>query len=65
MKKLLIDVMLMGGGKFYCQLTYKYNPLFKLDLKDVERFAYEKCPSLKNRKDVVLVMGENNKKVFT
>jgi len=39
--------------------------LFKLDLKDVERFTYEKCPSLKNRKDVVLVMGENNKKVFT
>ena len=54
----------MGGGKFYCQLTYKYNPLFKLDLEDVERFTYEKCPSLKNRKDVVLVIDENNKKVF-
>ena len=64
MKKLIIDVMIMGGVKFYCQLTYSYNPLFKIDITDVERFVLEKRPSLKNRKDVVLVMDKNNKRVF-
>ena len=63
MKKLIIDVMIMGGGKFYCQLTYSYNPLFKIDIDDVARFALEKCPSLRHRNDVVLVMDENNRKV--
>lgn len=64
MKKMIIDVMLMGGGKFYCQLTYVYNPLFKLNLEDVVKFAYEKCPSLKYKKDVVLIMDKNNKRVI-
>lgn len=54
----------VGGGKFYCQLEYRYNPLFKLDLSDVVKFAYEQCPSLKNKKGVVLVMDKNNKRVI-
>ena len=33
MKKLYIDVMILGGAKFYCSLIYQYNPLFKLDLE--------------------------------
>lgn len=54
----------MGGVKFYCQLTYDYNPLFKLDMEEVVKFAYEKCLSLKNKKGVVLVMDKNNKRVI-
>ena len=64
MKKLVIDVMVMGGVKFYRQLTYSYNPLFKIDLKDVEQFVYEKCPTLKCRKDVVLIMDNQSQKIF-
>ena len=61
MEKIIIDVMIMGGVKFYSQLTYSYNPLFKIDIADVARFVLEKRPSLKHRKDVVLVMDKNNK----
>ena len=64
MKEIVIDVMVMGGGKFYRQLKYSYNPLFKIDLADVERFILEKCPTLKYQKDVVLVMDENNRRVL-
>lgn len=56
MKKLYIDVMVQGGRKFYCSLIYTYNPLFKLDLDDVARFVNEKRPTLKNQKDVVLMI---------
>lgn len=61
MEKMIIDVMIMGGVKFYCQLIYSYNPLFKIDIADVARFVLEKRPSLRHRKDVVLVMDKNNK----
>ena len=58
MKKLSIDVMLMGGAKFYCTLKYEYNPLFKIDLEDVIRFVFERLPSLKDRDDVQLVIDK-------
>ena len=58
MKKLYIDVMILGGAKFYCSLIYTYNPLFKLDLDDVSRFVLEKRPSVKYQKDVVLMIDE-------
>lgn len=64
MEKIIIDVMTMGGGKFYCQLIYSYNPLFKIDLADVKRFALKKCPTLKYQKGVVLVIDKNNKRVI-
>ena len=54
MKKLYIDVMVMNGAKFYCTLVYTYNPLFKADQDDVEKYVMEKRPTLKHRKDVVL-----------
>ena len=63
MKEVIIDVMLMGGVKFYCQLTYHYNPLFKVDPEELMRYAVEKLPSLKDKKDVVLVWDKNNKRV--
>ena len=56
MKKLKIDVMCDGGDTFVKTLEYEYNPLFKLDLKDVESFVLKKLPTLKYYKDVVLVM---------
>ena len=56
MKKLKIDVMILGGAKFYCTLVYTFNPLFRLDLNDVARFVNEKRPTLKYRKDVVLML---------
>ena len=59
MTKLNIDVMTQGGEKFYCSLVYMFNPLFKLNIDDVIRFVYSKRPTLKYRKDVVLVL-ENN-----
>ena len=58
MKKLYIDVMVLGGAKFYCTLVYTYNPLFKVNPADVEKYVIEKRPTLKHRKDVVLVIDE-------
>ena len=59
MKKLYIDVMVLGGAKFYCSLIYTYNPLFKLDLDDVGRFVLQMRPCVKYQKDVVLMIDEN------
>ena len=56
MKKLKIDVMLMGGARFYKTLVYTYNPLFKITIEDIAQFAVNELPSLKNRKDVELVV---------
>ena len=56
MKKLKIDVMLMGGARFYKTLVYTYNPLFKVTFEDIAKFAVNELPSLKNRKDVELVV---------
>ena len=58
MKKVKIDVMILGGAKFYCTLLYQFCPLFKLNMADVERFVFEKRPTLKYRNDVVLVLEE-------
>lgn len=63
MKRLYIDVMILGGAKFYCSLVYTYNPLFKLDLDDVERFVLDKRPTLKYRNDVILMIDENKPRV--
>lgn len=58
MKKLYIDVMTQGGAKFYCSLIYMYNPLFKISLKEIEKFVNEKRPTVKYLKDVVLVLDD-------
>lgn len=55
-KKLKIDVMTMGGGRFYKTLIYTYNPLLKIKLDEVFRFVFDRLPSLKNRTDVKLVL---------
>lgn len=57
MKKLKIDVMIMGGGaRFYKTLVYQYNPLFKIDPVQVLAWVVEQLPSLKNRKDIELFL---------
>ena len=56
MKKLKIDVMLKKGTRFYKTLVYTYNPLFKVTFEDIAKFAVNELPSLKNRKDVELVV---------
>lgn len=56
--RLSIDVMVQNGNQYYCTLFYFFNPLFKIDMSDVERFVHEKRPTLKYRNDVVLVLEE-------
>lgn len=56
MKTMKIDVMILGGAKFLCTLTYQYNPLFKVKYVDVLEYVYQKRPSLKYRKDVHLYL---------
>ena len=58
MKKLYIDVFVQGGAKFYCSLIYNYNPLFKLDVDDVARYVFDKRPTLRHRKDVLIIMDD-------
>lgn len=55
MKKLKIDVMIMGGARFYKTLVYQYNPLFKIDPVQVVEWVYDKLPSLERREDVKLI----------
>ena len=55
-KKVLLDIML--GGKFICQLKYDGMPFPELidgkvvpvyDSEDLEKFVYEKRPSLRGK----------------
>ena len=39
-----------------------YNPMFKINLEDVERFVNEKRPTVKYQKDVVLIL-DNKRQV--
>ena len=55
-RKIKVDVMVLGGAKFYRTLIYTHCPLFKLRVRDIEDYVYEKLPSLKYRNDVQLVI---------
>lgn len=55
-KKIKIDVMVLGGAKFYRTLTYTHCPLFKLTVKDIEDYVFSKLPTLRYRNDVQLVV---------
>lgn len=50
MEKLHLDIMVEGGARFYCSLTYLYNPRVDLRAKDLEAFVLSKRPTLKHRK---------------
>lgn len=58
MKKVKIDVMILGGAKFYCTLLYQFSALTKFNIADAERFVFEKRPTLRYRNDVVLMLEE-------
>ena len=49
MKWLHIDVMTMGGV-FLCTLHYRYNPVFKVSMEEIDDFVLSKRPSLRNKK---------------
>jgi len=50
MQHIKFDVM--ADGYFVRTLIYSYCPLFKFDIKDLEKFALTKLPTLKYRKNV-------------
>lgn len=45
--KVSFDVMILGGTKFYCTLSYPYNPLFPIDAKQLRNYVLEKRPTLR------------------
>lgn len=47
MKEIRFDVML--GDRWQCTLTYRYCPLFPLDIEDIRRFVIEQRPTLRNQ----------------
>lgn len=47
METLNIDVMILGGVKFYCTLKFTYNPLFKVSPQDLMDFVLSKRPTLR------------------
>ena len=49
MEHIKLDVMVEGGARFYCTLTYEHNPLFRLRAKELEAFVLRKRPTLKYR----------------
>lgn len=56
MKRLSIDIMTMGGVKFYRSLQYLFNPNFQLDMKKVYAWISDRCPLLKYEKNIVLFL---------
>jgi hypothetical protein len=59
MKTIYLDIMVRG--RFYRQVSYEYSPLFKIDFEDIIKHVMEKCPSLRDKKDVTIIEG---KRVF-
>ena len=47
-KVIYLDIMIRG--LFVCQLTYKYCPLFRIEIEELEKFVLEKRPTLRNKK---------------
>lgn len=50
MKRVYIDVMVLGGVKFYCTLPYMYDPRKAIDEEDVRKFVISKRPTLRYQK---------------
>lgn len=47
MKTLVLDIML--NGRFVCTLKYKYCALFPIGFEDLEKFIFQKRPTLKGK----------------
>lgn len=50
-KVIYLDIMIRG--LFVCQLPYKYCPLFRIEIEELEKFVLEKRPTLRNKKFVI------------
>lgn len=50
-----IDVMKDRGSRFYKTLHYPYPP-FKADPVQITAWVFEQLPSIRNRKDIELIL---------
>ena len=55
-KTVYLDIM--QNGRFVCQLPFRYCPLFPIDSRDVEKYVFDKRPSLKG-KDILISFSGN------
>ncbi len=53
-------MMTNNGRTFYHTVDYPHCELYKIDLEDVIKYVMEKLPTMKYRKDVVLIMENDN-----
>lgn len=60
-KYTLIYIDIMCNGYFFAQITYKYSPIFVLDLKEIREEVYKKYPSLNNKKEVKIYLSNNKR----
>ena len=60
-KYTLIYIDIMCNDYFFAQITYKYSPIFVLDLKDIREEVYKKYPSLNNKKGVKIYLSNNKR----
>ena len=51
----------MCNNYFFAQITYKYSPIFVLDLKEIREEVYKKYPSLNNKKEVKIYLSNNKR----
>ena len=47
MEKVNLDIMIRD--KFYCTIAYEYNPLWPININELEKEIISRLPSLKNQ----------------
>ena len=57
MKTIIFDIMIEMGGRYYGNLKVKVGNIFKTRDQEVREALYERYPTLKYRKDVVLMVN--------
>ena len=57
----IIFIDIMCNDYFFAQITYKYSPIFVLDLKEIREEVYKKYPSLNNKKEVKIYLSNNKR----
>ena len=60
-KYTLIYIDIMCNDYFFTQITYKYSPIFVLDLKEIREEVYKKYPSLNNKKGVKIYLSNHKR----
>ncbi len=55
-----IDVMANNGRTFYHTIEYPHCELYRIDVEDVIKYVIQKLPTVKYRKDVILVMDNDS-----